>query len=399
MTDSFRSIADDIDALDVEAELEKQDDPEGPEEAGLESPTAEDEPTEDPSDDSEPEADPEEPEAEEPEEPEEEPDDDSDTPEESEDEEGESPESDEEDEDQSEPTYEIDGEQVPLSQVLEWRDGRDALKAEHTRASQRAAQLQQQLQQVVEQANEGSKAQQKLVQDLTSDPNVSKLIRKHPETLTLMLQAPDDARKLIGNVNAVSAFWEDYEAIKDNPRLAERLRLADTPEEQEQVSQEVVQQRQAQIMQGVWNGLDQAIEAVAEERGVDDDDLKDEVRRSFLDLAGMPTDRQATYQEAVAATQRIMAAMLVQNENGYMLRRQLIDDRMEILEAKRGKKASREARLADEHNKAVDEQLADTSDAPKTPEGDGPTSPPPKAPEVNSVRDVLDEIDAYEPAL
>ena len=382
----FRKIADEIDAVDIEAELEAQDDLDDPDEAGIESPTAEDESVEDPGDEGEPEA--------------VEPEGDEDTPSEPEDVDEDTEGEDEdivepevEDEAEAEPTFEIDGEEVPLSQVLEWRDGRADLKAAHTRAAQRAAELEQRLQQEREQAQQGTAARQELLNDLVNDTNVSKLIRKHPETLTLLMQEPQEARKLVGDVNAVSAFWEDYEAIKDNPRLAERLSLAETPEQEDQVSQEVVQQRQKAIVQGLWTGLDQAIDAVADERDIGDDEARDTVREAFLQLAGMPTDRAATREEVLAATRWVWNAMVRQTGQGPILDRKLIDDRFDLIETKQQARERREAEAAEEHNRAVDAQLSDQNDIPTTPAGDGPTSPPPKPEPVSNLRDVLDQLD------
>lgn len=381
----LRDTLDEIDALKLEGEFdETQDDPEGPEEAGNESPPAEDEPDVDPDDADEPE----EAEAEPPEEAESEPSDD----------EVEEVEADDE-EDEVEPTVEVDGEEYPLSVVREWKEGRDELKATLTRKSQEWSQQRQQYEQVVEQARQGNAQQKKLVRDLTRDATVKKFLQKHPDALELLMEAPEDARQLIGNPEATEAFWQDYETLQNNPRLAERLVKTETGEaDEEEVSAEVVRERNIQIAGQVWQGVEQAVEAIAEERGADDE-TKTEVLKSLLEVFGVPTDGSVTESDLFAGTTRAMQLMFRRDpQHGIILQRRMLDERFDLLEKQEQTKQDREAKKAEEHNAEVDAALKKENKPPKTPSGEGPTAPPEGLPEPGGkgIRGVMDAIDDLE---
>lgn len=391
MTDPFAEIRDEINALDLDEELEKQDDQDGPEETGDESPPAKDEPDQDPDDDSDKsDADDGESEDDEPEAT-----DDSDAKDDSG--EGED-DADGEDEDTSEQTVEIDGEQVPLSEVSKWRKDARELKARLTQVTQQHAEERKNLEAAARSAQDGTKATEELVRDLTSDAVTKKFLAKHPDALQYLIAEPKEARKLIGNEAVATAFWRDFEALKENPDLANRLiRRDDEPDAEEAVSDEVLAARNEQLVGVVWNGLDQAIQVVARERGIEDEEVLNAVQLDFLDMVGLKPEGN-TKEDFLRATSTL-ASLVVRhdNERGYFLDDKLITKSFDLAASKKKRDKDRASAEADKHNKDVDAQLNDKNQPPKTPSGDGVTTPPEKLlPDAESLRDVMDAVSSLE---
>jgi len=376
MPDTLQDVLMDIESTEAEEPEQKDDLEEAPTSEEVESPSAEDEPGQDP-DAEEPEPSEDEPEEGEPEDDQAEP------------EEPDAEETDEEDEGPEEETVVVDGEEVPLSTVREWRDGRNEIKGV---LSERLGEARQE----AEQLRELTQKQTQLVADLTSDRSTRELIQNHPELLGDLIQAPEEARGLIGNARAVQRFQDDYEFLLENPEQAERLASGD-PEAQEEVSEQAELQQVANHAVWVANGMKTAVQAVAnhfadEHPEVSEPEVLNEVENELMkEFGGVDPEGDFTADELVQAMNQLESIFFKKQNGETVVDPRLIAARFDRrLRAKQSRQEREEAR-AEEHNKQVDEALQDEA-PPSSPKGKAPLAEEEPEEDFESFGEILESL-------
>lgn len=291
---------------------------------------------------------------------------------------------DEDDEDSSE-TVIVDGKEIPIDQVREWRDGA-MRQADYTRKTQELAEERRRLEGV-------TKARDELISDIVSSQPMNEFLGAHPEVLEHLLQDPEATRELIKNPQKIKSFWEDYELILERPHLAGKLAGEEREDAQEEVSEELQAERTWKATLDVMAGLKGAVEQVGQEyKGVDTEQVEDWLLR----LGGLDPDnaQEATPQQIVGAAQTLYQTLFRQTRNGLMIDPTLIRDRFEIYKGRTTKKKDEEKKAAEEHNRKVDEALE--SQAEKSPPvskgGKAPTASPKEVEMPDDFRGALDDL-------
>jgi hypothetical protein len=275
-------------------------------------------------------------------------------------------------------TIMIDGEEVTLEDIREWKKG-TLRQADYTRKTQEAATVRKQ-----------AEAKEALVAEIVADEAMSQFIAAHPKALMGLLADPENTRAILGNAEEVQALWDDYELIADNPRLAQRFHG-----KAEDAESELALQREADNILAMANHLDATVDEIA--KGFDGVDA-DEVRSYVLSVGRVPTGEDADPDEVRAAFGRLFSLFYVQDaESGnYDLNDTLIRSRFEQLAASRQTAAATQNKQASAHNAEVDAKLKDTA-PPATAGGDAP-APTRKAPEeANSLDSVIHDLLGYGP--
>lgn len=272
---------------------------------------------------------------------------------------------------EEDPEYEveIDGEKQTVK-LSELRQGY-LRRADYTQKTQSLAERERQVESSASEVTQ-------LVSDIGSDKDMSEFLRAHPEALKFLVQDPTSTRALLGNPEAIEEFWQDFEVISANPRIAERLTKGD--------SQAMEQEKVAQGVSYVANNLQYAVNTVAE-RYPDAD--KEAVSAYVLELGGITKD--ASPEQLVAGFNRLRNIFFVNTPEGERIDSQLIADRFESLSVKDRASEERAAVEAETHNKQVDLELQREKDAPPaTPDGD--STPAAAAPKVKSYEQFQDAI-------
>jgi len=270
---------------------------------------------------------------------------------------------------------ELDGEQVTLDQVREWR--RDGLRqSDYTRKTQEAAQV-----------RKAAEDRDALLAEVVADESMKEFVRAHPEVLPKLLNDAENTRELLGKPAEVQALWDDYALIADNPRLAERFNAED-PKAQEAL----VAQRTADNVMAVANALDERVDQIAKEyEGVDADAVKDFV----LKLGRVPSGENVDPNAVVDAFGRLYTLMFVEDNDGLDIDESLIRGHFESLKAVGASSAQAEAAEADDHNAQVDAKLKDTPAAPATPAGDAPAPTRGVVEDAKDVNEVIHGLLGY----
>jgi hypothetical protein len=263
----------------------------------------------------------------------------------------------------------LDGEQVTLDQIREWR--RDGLRqSDYTRKRQEeAARV------------KAAEDRDALLAEVVADESMQQFIGAHPEVLPKLLRDPENTRALLGKPTEVQALWDDYALIADNPRLAERFN-SDDP----QATEALEHQRTADNVMAVANALDAEVDRIAAQyEGVDADAVKDYVMK----LGRVPMEADADPNAVVDAFGRLYTLFFVEDNDGIGIDGTLIQNHFESLKSSLSADAAEAAAQAEDHNAQVDAQLKDTPAAPATPAGDAPA---PVIEELGEAKDVNEVI-------
>ena len=294
--------------------------------------------------------------------------------EESEDQGGDEDTADEPDEDGSQ-VITIDGEEVTLEQVREWR--KDGLRqSDYTRKTQETAATKAALE-----------ARDRLAADIVGDESFSQFLAANPQALPGLLADPENTRALLGNPEEVQALWDDYDLIKDNPRLAERFH--GKPED---AQEKLESQREADNIQAIANYLDTQVDEIAKGfEGVEADEVRDYV----LKLGRVPVGDNVDPNEVVSGFGRLFTLMFVEGEDGnYALDETLIRNRFEQLSTAAATAASSTDEDADEHNAEVDAKLKDAG-PPASKGGDAPAPGKEKLEPAKDLNEVIHGLLGY----
>jgi len=274
----------------------------------------------------------------------------------------------------------IDGEEVTLEELREWRQN-GLRQSDYTRKTQEAAAV-----------RKAAEAKEALVAEIVADDVMSQFIAAHPKALLGLIQDPENTRTLLGNAEEVQALWDDYELIADNPRLAERFH--GKPEDAEEA---LASQREAENIAALANHLDSQVDEIAKGfEGVD----AEEVRSYVLSLGRVPTGENADPEEVRAAFGRLFSLFYVQDrESGnYDLDDKLIRSRFEQLAAATTTAAATKDQTATEHNAEVDAKLKDTAPPASHGKGDAPAPERDRMPEAKNLDSVIHDLLGYGPA-
>lgn len=284
------------------------------------------------------------------------------------------------DDEPEEPTVEIDGEQVPVSQVRAWRDG-NLRQEDYTRKTQdlatRAKALEKERQEM-----------QSLADSIAGDKFLQKFLAAHPEAISHLMAEPQGTKALLGNADAVNQFWQEYEVLLDNPGIASKL--AHTGQKPPEVEEEA----QVRSAVAVAGALKYAVEEVGKQYPDVD---REAVENYLLELGGVdpqnpPQDKRGVIQ-SMARLYQLM--FMVDGDQTYVNPR-LIRDRFEALAAASEKHKKTADKKAEEHNKKVDAALKETDDQPpKTPKGKSPAPSREEEPMPGDFRSALDDILGY----
>lgn len=254
--------------------------------------------------------------------------------------EGEGAESDEDTEDSSEseeqPLFEIDGESYTLEQMREFRDN-GMMRQAFSRKTQEVAAARKRLED-----------RDELLEAILGDSSLSPFVKAHPTALTTLVKQPEATRALLGDAAAVRQLWDDWELALERPHLREKLLAA--PEE---ATDTLEDERYIANLQGVAKVVDEKIQALSQEyEGVS----KEEVEEFVFSLGGFEKESEA--EEVAAGLERLFGLMFDQGPEGdWDLNDKLIRDRFELLS--RVGAAPNVDDDAEDHNRAVDEQLQD----------------------------------------
>lgn len=255
------------------------------------------------------------------------------------------------------------------------------MREDYSRKTEEVAREREQVQEMIED-------QRKLAREISQDRALTKFLSANPEALEYLYEDPEAVREnLLGNPEAVDDFWSEYEVLRDNPGIAEKLARAKEPEEAEEAAEELEFEKLAASAAQVAVGVQHAVDVVAQEfEGVD----KAEVERYVMkDLAVLPDNPDA--EQSVAAMKRLYDMMFVMDGDDLAINPTLIRSKFKELAADLDNSGVTD-KEAQEHNKAVDEQLKDDDGPPATKGGDGvaPTAEKPK--QYASLREVLDDF-------
>lgn len=283
-------------------------------------------------------------------------------------------------EDEEEPTFEVDGEEVTLDQVRQWKN-QGLMEADYRKKTAQLAEQRRGLQ-------ESLQSNRELASNISKDPNLREFLKAHPEGLEYLLADPGATSNLIGNAQAVEDFWVDYETLSENPRLAEKLVEKGDGEEVDEVTQEIQRERQTETISKIVTVLGNTVDAIGKEYYPDVD--PDEVKHYLVELSGIPKDPTFEHQQAGAA--RLWQLFFGQDPQSgeIQIDPRLIGRHFERLQAK-GSPDEDDAD-AETHNKKVDEKLKDDTRPPKTPKGDPPSPEDEKPKRGESFRDQVDMI-------
>jgi hypothetical protein len=280
-------------------------------------------------------------------------------------------------EDDSATVVELDGEQVTLEEIREWKQG-NLRQDDYTRKSQANADERKRLEE-----RDG------LVAEIISDGAMAEFVKARPEVLPHLLKDADNTRAILGNAEEIQKLWDDYELVADNPRLAERFSGPTAGD----AEAELAAQRAAENVGAVADALDRAVDIIAENYdGVDADAVRDYV----LDLGGVPRVENPDPEEVVTAFGRLYSLMFAEENGKLYVKPELIQGHFELLKGKQDRSAAQSEADADEHNATVDAQLNDDS-PPATPKGDGPAPiDETVGDEDTDVRDVIRRLYGHE---
>lgn len=264
------------------------------------------------------------------------------------------------------------GEKVRLSELKQGY----LRRSDYSRKTQEVAR-------VKEEADKAREETSKLVSDITADDDMKEFLRAHPEALSHLLERPEATRALLGNSQLINDFWEDYETLQKNPRLAERL-TAESPESQEALRAHQTRER----INAIAASLDNAVSIVAEQfPGIDAAQVED----YLMELGGF--NREADPQATAAGFGRLYNLLFVNTNEGVKIDAKLIRDRFEFLSATSKSKEQREQDDADTHNAEVDAELKREQDAPPaTPTGGAPIAEAEKGKSFERFEDHLQDL-------
>lgn len=272
----------------------------------------------------------------------------------------------------------LDGEKVTLEQIRAWRN--DGLRqADYTRKTQEAAEQRRRLEE-----------RDALVAEIVADEAMSEFVSAHPKVLKSLLADPESTRAILGKPEEVTALWEDYELIADNPRLADRF-----GNQPDQASEVLAQQRYEENVMAIANALDTTVDYIAAQySGVDADAVKDYV----LSLGGMPEGDNVDPAEVGRAFERMFALFFVQDgEGGLAVDDRLIQSRFKELQSAAELREQREANAAEDHNKAVDAALSDkTPPATRGGKAPAPAAVDPLDDDAEDLNEVIHGLLGYE---
>lgn len=228
-----------------------------------------------------------------------------------------------------------------------------------------------------------------LANDIARDPAITKFLAAHPEALPLLMEDPAATRKnLLGNAQAVDEYWQDYEVLAENPRLAQRFVAQDaTPEEVTEESQRAVR-RQATLQ--VAETLAGAVAEVAKQfPGVKPEEVQD----YLLELGGVdPKNPPKDEDSAYAAFRRLYGMMFVQvGDDDLRVDTKLIRDRFEYLSARKSLPDPQQS-AAERHNAQVDAALKQDEPPPVAPRGGAPTVSEQAPKQYDDIQAVLQDI-------
>lgn len=284
---------------------------------------------------------------------------------------------------EKEPTVLINGEEVPLSTVMEWRDS--GLRAQdYTRKTMTLAEQRKQFEQE-------RQATAKLATDISNDPALQRFLAAHPEALQYLMSDPAATRNLIGNEGRVKQFWSEYDIIRENPSIAERLYNRENPDVK---PPEMVEAEMQQAATNVGHALNHVIETIGQEYPDVD---QTEVANYLMELGGLteanlPRDPQLQKKAVYGAMARLQQMLFYENNGQVFVDPRLVKDRFEAMARVQEKKKTTEQTKADQHNAKVDKALAESGRPPATPSGGTPRSEREKPKPYSSFQDALADI-------
>jgi len=282
----------------------------------------------------------------------------------------------------TEPTFQLGEEQVTLSQIQKWRkeaeDGGLRL-SDYTRKTTEASE-------VKRKALALQQSTATLADDIAKDPSLTKFLSARPDALGYLMKDPEATRSLLGNPKGVEDFWGAFDAIKDNPILAEKF-LQSEPTEAEAMIRE---QSEADNVNAIVGTLDMTIDAAAEKFFPQVD--PEEVKAYVASLAGMPPE--PTHQDWVKGADRLYHLFFRTVDGKAELVPQLLELEFARLQARAGKSPEGASPLekVDEHNAAVDRQLSSEAPPPKTPGGKPPVAEPEPPRQYKDFQEILRDI-------
>ena len=275
-----------------------------------------------------------------------------------------------EEEEEAEPTFDVDGETVTLSQLREWRDSGLRLE-DYTRKTMDASRERKEFLKKWE-------ARESLASDIASDPGLQQFLAARPEALANLMANPEEARRLIGNPKAVQEFWADYDIIKKNPRLA--AKVARDGSDESEATAELRKAQEQESMETIIGTLEQFVEAVGNHELYEDlgEEAQMEVLRYIAGLSQVPEN--ATHEQLWDGVSKLFNLFFVKQGDEWSIDHRLIQGEFERIKAAKGaarnekKEEEPEEDEIQEHNKRVDRQLKDEKRPPKTPDGQPPAT-------------------------
>lgn len=266
-------------------------------------------------------------------------------------------ETDEPDEDEDENLIELkSGEKVTPSQLKEKYEN---WQSEYTRQRQRD-------QETVQQYQERLEARESLSEDVAQHKGLQEFLRNHPEAVGVLMRNPDETRALMADSDALEEFWEEYELLQENPRMAKRFL---EPGGEEEVSEEAQQRARAKQTAAIAQELDRVVETVGEEYPEVE---AEEVGRELLDMVGLDEEAAQNEQAVHAAMDKLYSLMFVQTNEGLFIDPKLAKDRFEVRSLRQSRDAEKEEEAAESQNKQVDQELERKKERPPAPEGSDP---------------------------
>jgi hypothetical protein len=238
--------------------------------------------------------------------------------------------------------------------------------------------------------------QRSLVSEIQQSDMAREFVSENPDVLDHMLAAPADTRRLLGNRREFEAFIADYKLMEGNPRLAKAYLDSSTdPNAAQQVddAREVEELRaEAENLTNFAYAIDQEVARLAKDEFGDDISEADvEATLSYLSEQIGGFNAESSPQEVLTGLRRL--GTVIVNPTGTDWDMALVRDRFNALKSSRASEAKAEADAVDEHNEAVDAELAEQKQrAPSTPEGEGVAASPETGPERKSLEDVMNAL-------
>jgi hypothetical protein len=281
----------------------------------------------------------------------------------------------------AEPTIEIDGEQVPLSEIRKWRE-QGMMREDYSRKTAEISEMR-------KKALESRKQVATLAKDLSEDPAFQKFLSARPEALAHLMANPEATRQMLGKPQAVKEFWIDYDTVRKNPRLAARL-ASDDPKDVEEADKELRMQQEnedaAQIVNTLEGFIVQAQEKFYPDLG---NEAAEHVIAYVAEMAQVP--QEPTRNDVIEGTKRLFNLFYRKQEDGsYTIDPSLIGaefERVKLAKEQGQLEEPEPDKIAEEHNARVDQQLKDER-PPKTPDG----LPPAAGQEVRELPDTLPDL-------